>query len=610
VSCFALHPIYIDLLEIARDLPRAIVEQIGAAKWEFEQEPALNYPVVYKFKMRILRQIYDVVSAELPSNRAFAQFVENEGEWLKPYALYCYLRDQNGTSDFHLWPKYATITPREVSELSARLNGEIQFTFWLQFVCDQQFQNAKNYAHDHAVVLKGDLPIGVYLNSCECWIWPKNFRLGQCAGAPPDAFSGDGQNWGFPTYDWDFMEADDYSWWRLRLRRMSKLFQALRVDHVLGFFRIWEIPRATAIRGILGHFFPCLPITTEELLKWGLSDIDRYVKPYVRWHLLIAKFGPDARRIAARYFIARQTDPVDDFFDFRGEVDTEQKIAQRVAEDFPDDPVKQKQYQIELLRLLGNVLLIPADEGGFHVRTEVTVESIKMTKDGPVPTVSSSWSELPDRERYQMRQLYIDFTYKRQTDFWISKANQKLSILNGSTNMLVCAEDLGQINEGLLGALRDTGMLGLRVQRMSKDPTKPFDEVQAWQYLSVCCPATHDMTSLRGWWEENRVASADFWHSQLGQWSKVPDSCEPFVLEMILKQHLESNSMWAIFLLQDLTGLSYGFRRQPAQEERINDPSDSHQKWRYRYPFSLKELLDDWGFTSHVRGLVDCYRRI
>jgi 4-alpha-glucanotransferase len=201
-----------------------------------------------------------------------------------------------------------------------------------------------------------------------------------------------------------------------------------------------------------------------------------------------------------------------------------------------------------------------------------------------------------------MRQLDVDFTYKRQTDLWISKANQKLKILNGSTNMLICAEDLRQINEGIIGALQHSGM--------SKNPTRPFDEVHTWQYLSVCCPATHDLSSLRGWWEEKQASTADFWHTELGQWSKVPETCEPWVFEMILKQHLESNSMWGIFLLQDLTGLNSGFRRQAAQDERINDPSDSHQRWRYRFQFSLQELLDDWGFTSHLRGLVDYCHRI
>ena len=608
VSCFALHPIYIDLLEITK-LPKEIEDAIMKKKFELEQLPDVDYPAVYSFKMEMLKKIYALVDTS--KDEEFKKFVEDNKGWLYPYSLYCYFRDKYGTSNFREWPEHSEITQEEVHNLCKQLSKELDYTYWQQYVCDKQFKEAVDYAVQHRVALKGDLPIGVYLNSVECWAFPKNFRMNMCAGAPPDQFSGDGQNWFFPTYDWDYMASDNYSWWRMRLTRMAQLFHTLRVDHILGFFRIWEIPRATCLRGMLGHFFPAVPIPAQELRDKGLPNIDRYVKPYIRWHLLQQKFGGEAYDVAKKYFNPRGWDAGDDYFDFKPEYDNEIKIANAVKEI--EDEGKRTHYQICLTQLVGNVCLIEDEtqKGFYHVRTEVKMEHIEQSPLGaPIVYASSSWLELPDNERKAMEDLYLDFTYKRHNDLWVSKANAKLDILKNTTNMLICGEDLGQLTSSIINALKEKSLLSLRVQRMSKDPSKPFDDIDDYQYLSVCCPSTHDSTTLRHWWEENREETEKYWRDVLWRHDGCPQYCETWIQEMIIKKHLWSNSMWAIFLLQDLTGITAHLRRQTPQEERINYPPDPNHKWRYRYPYTLDELCNDYEFINNLHNMVIDSNRI
>ena len=611
VSCFALHPMYVNLSEAAEDLPQEIQLEIVNFRSQHDMEKNLNVPVVYQFKQKMLETIYQLVKPKLNGNRDFQQFVKDNGDWLNPYALFCYFRKLYKEADFHKWPEHKTISEDEVGPLVREHVEDLEFTYWVQFVCNQQWQKVKKYAEQKGVVLKGDLPIGVILNSCECWASPKNFKVDMCAGAPPDQFSSDGQNWLFPTYDWDYMEKDNYRWWRQRLARMATLYHALRIDHILGFFRIWEIPRATCVRGMLGHFYPAIPLTRSELEGRGLWDIDRYVKPYVRWHLLAEKFGNDAMYVARRFFDCRNMDPFDDWFDFKMECDSEVQIKAIVKKEITDRS-RRKHYRICLYQLLADVLLVrdPVIPDAYHVRTICTVEHTEKTPKGVMTFESPSWRELPEPQKTAFQELHDEFMYRRQSDFWLSKANDKLDMLKNTTKMLICAEDLGQLTDGIVQEIRRKAFLSLRVQRMSKDSTKEFDEIDSFDYLSVCCPGTHDSPSLRGWWEEDSSVIKSFWHTQLNREDTPWGTCAPWISQTIIEQHLWSNSMWAIFLLQDLTGIMEHLRRQTPDEERINDPSNSKWHWCYRYPYTVEELTDDQGFTSLVKGLVESSHRL
>ena len=606
VSCFALHPVFIDLLAIADDLPDNLVEEILERKKVLETRETIDYPAVYKFKMDILHRIFNLVKNVFITKGEMDKFVQKNGHWLKPYALFCYLRDEYGTMNYASWPKYSKITPAEIDQLCHKFNEQLAFIYWLQYIADKQYAESFQYASKHHVAIKGDLPIGVNINSVECWSQPNLFRMNMSAGAPPDDFSSDGQNWGFPTYNWEEMEKDGFAWWRARLERMSQLYHALRVDHILGFFRIWEIPRTTCVRGILGHFNPSYPLGRQELIDMGLWDIDRYVQPYVRWHLLSAKFGNKTGEIAAKYFNPRGWDTQDDWFEFKEEYSTEKRIFEAVSKDKTLNDNEKAHISTCLMQLVSNVLLVPDPEHWdcYHVRTEVTKEHVEQHPWGTQIFVSSSWDELPWEQKEKFKELYNTFTYKRHVPLWVEKAKPKLNILKKETNMLICAEDLGQITPEIIQTIQEFGLLSLRVQRMSKDPKDDFDNYQQFPYLSVACPSTHDCTSLRGWWEENSSISNKFWYHILMKKDACPPYLDRYVQEDILRQNLWTKSMWSIFLLQDLTGIVEDLRRQTPEQERINDPSNADNHWEYRFPYTLEELCDNDEFTSRVKDLA------
>ena len=141
-------------------------------------------------------------------------------------------------------------------------------------------------------------------------------------GAPPDDFSPSGQNWGFPTYNWKAMEQDGFAWWKGRLRKMADYFAAYRIDHILGFFRIWEIP-AHSVQGFLGHFSPALPYAREELIRAGIPfDEERMTKPFIHESYLPEIFGEFTSEVIGKYLDLsgwRQ-------FSLKREVDTQRKI--------------------------------------------------------------------------------------------------------------------------------------------------------------------------------------------------------------------------------------------------------------------------------------------
>ena len=266
VSSFALHPQFIHL-------PDAGVRQTKAYK-ELHQElnalPKVDYEKVNQAKMRLLKKVFETKAPKLEEDEAYQQFIKENDSWLLPYAVFCCLRDENGTVDWRKWGKNAKYTRKKADAYAAANPQQVAFWCWLQFILDAQLKDAVAYAHTHRVAIKGDLPIGVSPVSADAWTNPDLFNLDMQAGAPPDAFSADGQNWGFPTYNWDRMAQDGFAWWRARLKKMSEYFDAYRIDHILGFFRIWEIP-AQYKSGLMGHFAPALPYSAEELKQKGFD---------------------------------------------------------------------------------------------------------------------------------------------------------------------------------------------------------------------------------------------------------------------------------------------------------------------------------------------------
>ena len=274
-STFALHPQFLHL-------PAAGVkvdEEYIALKDELNALDQIDYERVNNSKLDLLRKAFEQTFKKLSATAGYKSFVEANSHWLLPYAAFCVLRDINGTPDFSQWKGYAKYNKKKVAAFCEEHKSDIDFWCFIQYHLDLQLSEVCAYAHSKGVVFKGDLPIGISRTSVDAWLYPELFHMDSQAGAPPDAFSADGQNWGFPTYNWEKMAEDDFAWWKSRLAKMSEYFDAFRIDHILGFFRIWEIPLWTK-SGLNGYFNPALPFPAHELQGQGfdVNDFDLFIQ--------------------------------------------------------------------------------------------------------------------------------------------------------------------------------------------------------------------------------------------------------------------------------------------------------------------------------------------
>ena len=271
-STIALHPIYINLEQAGKLRKKADRERFAALGCELNALPQVDYERVLNAKFEYLHILFAENGAKTLASKEYKNFVEKNDGWLMPYAVYSALRDKYKTADFNKWGKYATYNAAECAKFAAKNAEAVDFYRFVQFHLDRQLHAAIEYGHSVGVALKGDIPIGVSRISVDAWVAPELFVMRSSAGAPPDDFSVTGQNWGFPIYNWEEMAKDGYAWWKTRFRKMAEYFDAYRIDHILGFFRIWEVP-LDAVNALLGEFNPSLPYTADEI-RWRGVDFD------------------------------------------------------------------------------------------------------------------------------------------------------------------------------------------------------------------------------------------------------------------------------------------------------------------------------------------------
>lgn len=584
-SIFALHPQFINL-------PAAGCRadaRYKAMRDELNALPKEDYERVNKAKTDLLRKTYrtEKVKALLASD-AYKAFMKSEEAWLLPYAVFCCLRDENKTCETARWGRWAKYSAAKVKEYAASHPDEVGFWCWEQFEADRQLKEAVDYAHKHGVALKGDIPIGVSRTSADAWQHPELFHLDSQAGAPPDAFSVNGQNWGFPTYDWDKMSQDGFLWWKQRLSKMSEYFDAFRIDHILGFFRIWEIPM-DAVHGLLGHFNPALPYSAGELRNLGF-DPDFCSKPFAADWALAEIFGDLLSEVQSRYVVGGK---------IAEDLDTQKKIAEKFSAAEPGS--SEERLRDGLMGLLDDVLFVedPRRPGWYHPRI--------------AGQQTLSYRALEQWRKDAYNRLYNDFFFRRHNDFWRASALRKLPALLGSTEMLACGEDLGMIPACVPEVMKELRILSLEIQRMPKSPDEEFANPDWYPYLCVCATGTHDTSSLRAWWEEDRRSTEDFYHKMLGQSGEAPLFCEPWICEKIIRAHAKSPAMLAILPLQDWLSIDGAVRWQgDPKEERINVPAIPRYYWRYRIhlPLDGKEGLDSKEeLKGRLRGILGDYGR-
>ncbi len=484
ISIYALHPQYTDFRQLPEIKDKETKAQFETLRQELNSLPQIDYERMFKAKLDYLHVLFEQEWKRVKATKSYKEFYNNNKEWLEPYAQFCVNRDKE---------------------------GQVAFWYYVQYNLDQQMRAAHEYARKHRVVLKGDIPIGISRDGVEAWVEPKYFNLNGQAGAPPDPFSADGQNWGFPTYNWDEMLKDGCQWWVRRFRKMAEYFDAYRIDHVLGFFRIWEIPMPEK-SGLMGQFAPALGLSREEIEGYGIYGHDDLFlvdhKRSDRWH----------PRIAVQY--------------------------------------------------------------------------------------QEAYERLNDGEKYNFNRLYNDYFYRRNNQFWYQEAMKKLPRLTQATRMLCCAEDLGMVPDCVPWVMNELRILTLEIQTMPKDPNIRFGKLSHNPYRSVCTFSTHDMPTLRQWWDEDWEQTQAYYNGPLRRSDAAPHPLPGWLAKDIVSRQLTSPSMLCLLSLQDWLSIDEKLRLPDQNAERINIPAIPRYYWRYRMHLTLEQLLKEDEFNENIKTLI------
>lgn len=582
ISVYALHPMFLNLESLNYKLTAKEQSALDKFKKEVNKNSGVEYVQVNTFKNQFIKEYFAKHKSKIYKNKKLEEFIGENAEWLKPYAIFCTLRDENGTADFKAWKKnkkFNSKLSKDFFKAGSTYYESVMCYSYVQWHLHLQLSKAVKELHKMGLGLKGDLPIGIYRNSVDAWQHPELFHMDQQAGAPPDDFAVLGQNWEFPTYNWVKMRENDYKWWKSRFQFMSRYFDAFRIDHILGFFRIWQIPMH-AVQGILGRFEPALPVTYDELRFRGIHlSHERLVEPFLPYDLVRAYFEEAAEYAIETYFEHKW----DGELKFKTEYNTQRKIQNILGKEHP--------HTQRLLELAANVLFIKEEGDTPNLHPRYALQN------------TNSYAWLSDYEKMVLNDVYTDYFYSRQESFWREKGLEKLPALKQATNMLTCGEDLGMVPQVVPQVMNDLAILSLQVQRMPSDSKKRFSHPADAPYLSVVSPSSHDTSTLRQWWRENREDTQYFYNNLMGHYGKAPEELSPEFLEQILHQHLYSPAMLSVIPLQEFLGIDASLRNPDEDAERINIPAVFPHYWKYRMHIEIEQLLENENFSDKLNRI-------
>lgn len=584
VSVYALHPQYISLENLDFPLPEDNIEEYKSEKAALNSLELIDYEKMIASKWKYLKAVFNKDKDKIYKDRNFKKFIKDNESWLVPYAAFCVLRDKYKTPNFNEWKTHKKYIPGKIASFFTAKSKDYDASMlhaWGQYQLHKQLKDAVDYMHGLGISIKGDLPIGIYRHSVEAWTEPELFGMDFQAGAPPDQFTDLGQNWEFPTYNWEAMKADDYSWWKNRFKALEQYFDAMRIDHILGFFRIWRMP-VSATQGILGYFYPAVPVTLEEFGSWHIPfNFDRYCKPFINDQILWKYFGENTDM--AFEFISNNHDGT---YSFKEEFNTQRKLSDFFKKN-PRGPIEEK-----LISLCANVLFLIEERNGqvvYHPRFNVYQ--------------TDSYQYLSDWEKKAIYDLYHDYFFKRQDALWYEKAMEKLPVILNATKMLICGEDLGLVPDCVPVVMDELAIVALKVQRMPSDNI-PFYNPKNAGYLNVVTASSHDSSTLRQWWKENPALTQRYFNEQLIQFGPAPEDLDPHLAEIIMKQHLYNDAMLAIFPIQEFLATDKELLNIEMDNERINNPAVFPHYWRYRMHLKLEDLKQRADFNEKISDWV------
>ncbi|MFC4261795.1 4-alpha-glucanotransferase [Ferruginibacter yonginensis] len=576
ISSFALHPKYMDVALVAKqyqyNIPQHYFEKIAL----LQATTHCEHTAVVQLKMQVVQIIFKHNNGAFLNEVDWDVYFKHHQHWLQPFAVFCVLRDYYNTVDYTQWPAESTYSEGLVDHITNPnhpLFEQILLVYFIQYQLHRQLSNVVAYSRSKNIILKADLPIGVGRFSADTWQYPQYFHMKMQAGAPPDAFSTIGQNWSFPTYDIENMAADNFSWFKKRMQHFEYYFDAIRIDHVLGFFRIWSIP-TTQVDGRMGYFVPAIALQKSDFDNVDFDE-KRFCEPYLNDALMAKYFGADVATVTQLFFDGYKLKPP--------------FTTQRQIENYFKNHPHQIKWQQALYDIIADVILLKNDDG-YHFRINVQQ--------------TNSYQHLAINTQQKINDLYHHYFYELQNNLWQQEGSFKLQMLTNSTQMLLCAEDLGMVPVFTEATLQALKILSLQVQQMPKNSNEVFSNTNNATYNTVVMPATHDMPTMRLWWQQQPVIAQQLFEHLFNSPQQTPYFCEPWVAERILYKHLNSKAMLSVFLLQDVLAMNGKLRQAMPEEERINDPANPQHVWNYRMPLHLEDLMLATTFNHHLQQLI------
>ncbi|MDA3949991.1 MAG: 4-alpha-glucanotransferase [Spirochaeta sp.] len=587
LSANALHPLYIRITELPEytaappDLQKKLNGTITAARQRFEPTARFDYAGVLTAKMEMLRELFDATDPVTSASGELNAFLR-ANPWVKAYAIFRALKNRNEERSWTEWESERDIDAAGITRLWKRrdLTGDTRFYAWLQLRLAQQFAGVAEELDTRGIALKGDIPILMNEDSADAWYDRDIFRPELRAGAPPDMFSALGQNWGFPIYNWERLAERDYDWWRNRLKHAARYYHAYRIDHVLGFFRIWAVP-AGNYSGIPGFFWPQHGITDDEWRDAGF-DTDRITwlrEPHIDGAELREHLNGTVDELIGPVF--QQLDG-EDLFRFAPEISGEQELADLALTEDQRGWVLEQYRDRALVRL----------PDGTHAPTWTFREC-------------SRYNHLNDTERDRFEAL-VAHAGVASNELWADHGHHVLEVMKESSDMLPCAEDLGVVPEAVPRVLERLGILGLNIPRWTYSwdaPGQPIIPFGEYPELSVCAPSVHDTSTMRGWWE-NEEGREDLWE-MLGMDGPCPAQFDPATARQVYRAMLHAPSRIVVFALQDLLALSPEVIHDDPEQERVNVPGTYNDfNWTWRMPLTLEELRHNPTLSAEVSALT------
>ncbi len=581
ISSFALNPLYLNVEELIKDSSISVLEKEREEIKRLNDLTCCNFTAVVNLKLSVVKTIFHLADANFLKDKEWQIFYENSYEWLIPYSAFCVLRDKYKSVATSKWEKYEFYNNEKILAFVDPAGDHFQdvlFWYFVQYQLHLQLTEASKYAHKNKVILKADLPIGIAKQSVDAWVNPQLFNMNMQAGAPTDAFSTIGQNWQFPTYNIKKMREDGFAWFIRRMKSLENYFDALRIDHVLGLFRIWSIPQ-NQVDGTMGIFVPAIPLIKSNFIDVGLNFGEkRFCKPYITEDVLIENFRDNVDAVKSIFF---------NELEIKEQFNDQQKIAAYLKSNPAFLP-----FQQQLFNIISNVILLKesgaVDSYHFRINMQQTY----------------SFQQLEDKQKNILNTLYNRYFFENQNDLWEREGIATLSMLAKSSKMLLCAEDLGMVPAFTEKVLANLSILLLQIQQMPKTSNEHFSDTRNAKYSCVVMPATHDMAPIRLWWEQNKTVAQLFFNSILKEPGDAPYFCEPWVCKKIIQLHLQSPAMWSVFLLQDLMAVDGNIRRAIPAEERINDPANPNQVWNYRMHITMEELMQAADLNHEIKLMI------